>query len=78
MNPPHQEESKTVAPLEIGVHTGIPLEWSLESPDLYWQCVPCAFPRVVPSQPPLGSPAKRKSLRWDHGAMPLTKTHVKS
>jgi energy-converting hydrogenase Eha subunit F len=52
MNPPHREESKTVVPLEIGDGIGIPLDQSLESPNLYWQYVPQSGTQSTPLATP--------------------------
>ena len=48
MNPPHREEPKTVVLLEIGDDIGIPLDQSLESPNLYWQYVPQSGTQSTP------------------------------
>ena len=52
-NAARREESKTVVPLEIGDGIGIPLDQSLESPNLYWQYVPQSGAQRTP--PVLGS-----------------------
>ena len=51
MNPPHREASKTVVPLKIGVHRGIPPHQSPESPHVYWQYVPQSGTQSTPPEP---------------------------
>ena len=48
MNPPHREEPKTVVPLKISGYIGIPLDQSLEWPNLYWQYVPQSGTQSTP------------------------------